>query len=124
LNPIAIETWEVEVLAATKSAGDASTAAHQLCGQRVHAPTMRKIMAMATVVGKDDVRPSENTNDAHGIGFLADTGVGRAEQTAPAELLERLFLEQANAKHLVHQSGRCRIAHIPRKETITLTGER
>jgi hypothetical protein len=92
----------VEVLASAQAAAGAGTASHQLCSQRVHASAMRKIMTMAAVIGKDNVGTPESANDPHGIGFLADISVCRAEQTAFAELVERSFLEQANAEHFAH----------------------
>jgi hypothetical protein len=95
----------VQVLASAKASADAGAAAHQLSRQRVHASAMRKIMAMAAVIGEYDVGAVEIANDAHSIRFLADTSVSRAKETAFAELVERSFLEQANAKHLAHQFG-------------------
>jgi hypothetical protein len=88
------------VLAPALAAAGARRLPHHLAQQADEVPGEGDVVAVAAVIGEDDVAGGlEICDHAHGVGLLADAGMGGTHELARGEKVEQRLLQATDAVH-------------------------
>jgi hypothetical protein len=106
LNAIAQDASRAEMLAAATARADAGLSAHDLRDQAVNVPRPGQKMAVAAVVGEDDVTFNQGLGDGDPRSFLANAGMHGAEKLPLGEEAQESFFNAAD-----EQRAGIKVAH-------------